>query len=102
MSKHKKVNVYKYVLSKPLFYGRFEFMEDLSMITKEFIMNYDKEDNLSYSFLVDNDYPVYVQPEDSDLLILSEKKKVNIYIKLACSFYHLLHYVCQIKLLHQA
>ena len=31
--KHKKVNVY----------GRFEYMKDLSVLVKEFIMNYNKE-----------------------------------------------------------
>ena len=41
--KHKKVNVYGYVLSKPLLYGRFEYMKDLSVLVKEFIMNYNKE-----------------------------------------------------------
>ena len=41
--KHKKVNVYGYFLSKPLLYGRFEYMKDLSVLVKEFIMNYNKE-----------------------------------------------------------
>ena len=80
-------NMYGYALSRPLPYREFEFVEYLSMITFDFIMNYDEESNISYKLMVDVDYPVYLQPLHKHLLCLPERRVMEAVIKLVCTFF---------------
>ena len=50
-------------------------------------MNYKKESDNCYILIVEVDYPVYLQPLNRDLLILSEKRIVDKVTKLMCTFY---------------
>ena len=87
---------------QPLPYGQYEVVEYLLMFTFDFIMNYDKESDISYALLIDVDYPVYFKPLQRDLPFAPEKRVINGVIKLVCTFYNKKNYLCGIELLQQA
>lgn len=47
---------YRWVLSQSIPYDDFEFVEDLSIIPSEFIMNYDIKDSICYILMIDFDH----------------------------------------------
>lgn len=61
------------------------FVEDLSMITSEFIMNCDIEGDIDYTLRADLEYPVNIQPLHRDLPFLPKKREINGKIKLICT-----------------
>ena len=69
--------MYGYALSQPLPHSRFEVVEYLLMFTFDSIMNYDKESDISYTLLVDVEYPVYFQPLHRGLSFSLEKRVIN-------------------------
>ena len=80
-----------------------QFVEYLSMFTFEFILNYNEESDISYTLMVDGDYPVYcisciscimypvypvsLQPLHRDLPFLPEKRVIYGVMKLVCTLY---------------
>ena len=48
--------MYKWALSQPLPYGRFEYVKDISMFTHDFIIIFDKISDLGYTEIVNIDY----------------------------------------------
>lgn len=55
-------NHYRWALSQLLAYARFDYVEDISMFTHDFIINYNKNSDLGYTLIVDADYPKYLKP----------------------------------------
>lgn len=55
------------------------------MFKFDFIMNYDEENDIGYTLMVDADYPLYLQSSHWDLPILLEKRVINRVTKLVCT-----------------
>ena len=49
-------NQYGWTLSQPVPYGGFNYDEDISMFTHDFIINCNKNSDLGCTFIVDVDY----------------------------------------------
>lgn len=73
---------------QPIPDGRYEVVEYLLMFTFDFIINYDKESDISYTLMIDVDYPVYFQPSQRALPFVPGKRVINGVIKLVCTFYN--------------
>ena len=87
-------------LSQPL---PLPYVEDMSVFTHDFIIDYDKFSDFGDTLIVDIDYPEYLQPLHKDLPFLPERKKVfSKQSKLACTFHNRRTCKCCIKLLQQA
>ena len=65
-------NQYGWALSQSPPCGGFEFVEDLSMITSEFVISYDIKGSASCTLIVDVVYPISLQPLHRDLAFLSD------------------------------
>ena len=52
----------------------FEHVEDVSMFTPNFFINYDKNSDFYYTLLADVNYPEYLKPSRKDLPFLPEKR----------------------------
>ena len=65
-------NQYGWALSQSLPCGGFEFVEDLLMITSEFVISYDIKGSVSCTLIVDVVYPIFLQPLHRDLAFLSD------------------------------
>ena len=52
-------NQYGCTLSQLLRYGRFDYVEDISVFTHDFIINYNENSDLGYTLIVDVNYPEY-------------------------------------------
>lgn len=62
-------------------------MKDLRRLHKTVIRNYDIEDKIGYTLMVDVDYPVYLQLLHKDFSFLHERREINGEIKFVCYFY---------------
>ena len=85
-------------LSQPIPYGRFEYVEDISMFIHAFIITYNKNSNFNYILVVDVDYLEYLQPLHRNFftqrLLLPEKRATIKEKKLACIFHNKINYRC--------
>ena len=75
------------ILMKIYPYGRFDHVEDISIFTNDFVINYNKNSDFGYTLIVYVDYPEYLQPLHKDLLFLHQKIVINKEKKAACTFY---------------
>ena len=57
------------------------------MLTIGFTINYNEESDIGYTFMVDADYLLYLQPLHKVLPFLPEKRVINGINKLVCTFY---------------
>ena len=64
---------YGWDLSEPLLYGQLANVEDISMFTADFTKNYDKNNDLGYTLIINVDCPVYLKPLCRDLPFLACK-----------------------------
>ena len=58
-------------------YGRFDHVEDISIFTDDFIINYNKNSDFDYTLIVYVDYPEYLQSLHKDLRFLHQKIVIN-------------------------
>ena len=58
----------------------------LSMFTVELIMNYNKYGNIGYTFMLDFDYPLYLQLLHRGLPFLTENGVINGFTRLLYVF----------------
>ena len=65
----------------------FEWVEDLSIIDKNFIKNYDEDSDVGYIIEADIEYQKDLQSLHSDLPFLPERMNVNGCKKLVCDLY---------------
>ena len=77
-------------MSQPLPYIQFEYVEYISVFTYDFIINYDKFSDFSYTLVVDVDSPKYLQPEK---VVISKK---------TCTFRDEKTFISHIRLLNKA
>ena len=80
-------NLYGYAMSKKLPVDGFEGAEDLSIIDKDFIINYDQDSDVGYLIEADVEYPRHLYRLHSDLSFLPERMEVNICKKSICNLY---------------
>ena len=89
-------------MCKKLPINHFKWKNNLLKSNKDFIKNYDEDDDIGYILEVDVEYPKDLADLHSDLQFLAEGMKINKCKKLICSFYNKNKYVAPIKLLKQA
>ena len=76
--------LYGFEMSKKLPVDEFKWIDDLSILTEDFIKNYDEEGDTGYLFVVDVQYPKNLHMLHSDLPFLPERMKINKCDKLVC------------------
>ena len=70
---------------KKLPVGDFEWVDDLSIFTEDFVKNYDEDSDIGYHLEVDVEYPRNLHMLHNDLPFLSERIKINNCTKLVCN-----------------
>ena len=78
-------NLYRYAMSKKLPIDNFKWDTDLSIVTEEFIKNYNEKSDTGYLLVVDAIYPENLYKAHSGFPFLLERGKVNKVNKLLCS-----------------
>ena len=89
-------------MSQKLPVNGFEWVEELSQFSKDFITNYDEDSSKGYFFKVDVEYPKKLFNLHSDLPFLLERKKIKKCYKLVCNIHDKENYVVHIRALKQA
>ena len=89
-------------MSKKLPVDGFKWVDDLSILTQDFIKNYDEEGNTGYLFVVDVEYPKNLHKLHSNLHFLSERMKTNKHDNLVCNLNNQENYPVHILVLKQA
>ena len=95
-------NLYVWAMSAALPVNGFDWMEDLSKTSEDFIKNYDKYSDKGYILDVDVEYPKNLHNLHSDLPFLPERMKIDKCSKLVCNLYDKKSYVVHIRSLRQA
>ena len=78
-------NLYGWSMCKKLPVSDYEYMDDISIFTEDFIKNYDEDSDKGYIFVVDVEYPRNLHMLHSDLPFLLERMKVGNCTKLVCN-----------------
>ena len=89
-------------MSKKLPVRDFEWLDNLSMFTEEFIKNYDEDSDKGYILDVDVEYPKKLHSVHSDLPFLPERMKINKCEKLVCNTRNKENYIIHMVSLKQA
>ena len=79
-------NLYHYAMSKKLPTGDFQWIEDTSIFTEDYIKNYDENSDTGYLLVVDVTYPEDIYEKHKHLPFLPEKIKIDKSTKLSCNF----------------
>ena len=95
-------DLYGWTMSQKLPVNGFECVEDLSQFKKDFIKNYDANNDKGYFLEVDVEYPKNLFNHHKDLPFLSERKKFRKCNKLVCDFHYKENYAVHIRTLKQA
>ena len=95
-------NLYGWAICKKLPESDFEWVDDLSIFTEDFIKNYDENSNKRYILEVDVGYPKDLHKLHSDFTFLPERMKINKCTKLVCNVRDKENYVIHISALKQA
>ena len=95
-------NLYGFPMCKKLPVSGFKWADNLSIFTKDFIKNYDEEDDTGYLFVVDVEYPKNLHKLHSDLPFLPERMKINKCDKLVCNLNDKENYPVHVLALKQA
>ena len=80
----------------------FKWVNDISIINKDFVKVYNKNDNKGYILDVDIDYPSKLQNLHSDLPFLPERMIINNTKNLVCNLNDKNNYIVHINVLKQA
>ena len=85
-------NLYGSSMCKPLPHSEFSWVEDLNILTPEFIMNIDDEGEWGYTLEVDLTYPTHIHHKTADLPLAPESSEVtkDMFSPFMHSFYHTL------------
>ena len=70
-------NLYGWAMSKKVPVDGFEWVDDLSIFTEDFIKSYDEEGDVGYLLVVDIEYPKTLGMLHSDLPFMPDRMKVN-------------------------
>ena len=95
-------NLYGWGMSNKLPLESFKWETDLSIITDDFINNYDEKSYIGYLFYADIAYPKNLYELHKDLSFLPDRMKVNKVNKLIASVYDKNNYSIHIYALKQA
>ena len=95
-------NLYGWAMSKKLPVDSFKWVDDLTMLTEDFIKGYDEESDTGYLLFVDIEYPKTLRTLHSDLPFLPDRMKVNKVKKLVCNVTDKENYSIHIFALKQA
>ena len=95
-------NLHGWAISKKLPVDGFNWVDDVSMFTEDFVKSYDEEGDVGYLFVVDIEYPKRLRMLHSDLLFLPDRMKVNKVKKLVCNVTDKENYSIHIVSLKQA
>ena len=95
-------NLYGWGMSKKLPVDGFKWVDDLSMLTEDFIKSYAEEGDVGYLLVVDVEYPKTLRILHSDLPFLPDRMKVNKVKKLVCHVTDKENYSIHIVALKQA
>ena len=79
-------NLYGYAMSKKLPTGDFQWIEDTSIFTEDYIKNYDENSDTCYLLVVDVTYPKELYEKHKYLPFLPEKIKIDKSARLSCNF----------------
>ena len=89
-------------MSQKLLVNNFQWIEDASQFTKDFIKNYNEESDGGYFLEVDVQYPGKLHDLHDDLPFLPERMKIEKIGKRAASLHGKTEYVIHIRHLKQA
>ena len=78
-------NLHGFGMCKKLPVIDFKWVDDLSIFTKDYIKNYDEDNDIGYNLKVDVKYPKNFHKLHSDLPFLPERMKINNCTKLVCN-----------------
>ena len=95
-------NLYGKAMTEKLPVRGFKWVNDISIIDKDFVKDYNKNDNKGYILDVDVDYPNKLQNLHSDLPFLPERMIINNTKKLDCNLNDKNNYIVYINELKQA
>ena len=89
-------------MSKKLPVRGFKWLDNLSMVTEEFIKNCDENNDKGYILDIDVEYPKTLHRVHSDLPFLPERMKINKCEKLVCNIRSKENYIIHMSSLKQA
>ena len=95
-------NLPGYTMSKKLLTSDFQWTDDLSIFTEDYIKNYDENSGAGHLLLLDVTYPKDPDEKHKYLPFLLEKHKIDKSTKLSCNFNDENHYPVHICPLQQA
>ena len=95
-------NLYGYVMSIKLPYGKFKWIDDLSTFTEDFIKNCNENSDIGYLLAADVAYPQNLHENHKYLQFLPVKSKIYKGTKLSCNFNDKKYYPVHISTLKQA
>ena len=95
-------NLYGYAISRKLPASDFQWIEDSSIFTEDYIKNYDENSDTGYLLVVDVTYPKDLYEKHKYLPFLPEKIKIDKSTKLSCNFNDKNYYPVHICALKQA
>ena len=79
-------NLYGYGMIKKLPTGNFQWIEDISIFTEDYIKNYDENSDTGYLLVVDVTYLKDLHENHKYLPFLPDKIKIDNATKLSCNF----------------
>ena len=82
--------------------GNFQWIEDISIFTEDYIKNYDENSDTGYLLVVDVTYPRDLHENHKYLPFLPHKIKIDNATKLSCNFKDKNYYPVHICALNQA
>ena len=89
-------------MSQKLPVGGFKWNKNMLKFNKDFIKNYDEDNDKGYIFEVDVEYPKNLHDLHRDLPFLPERMKINKCNKLVCNLYDKDNYLVHIRSLKEA
>ena len=95
-------NLYGWAMSQKLPTFGFQWVEETSKFTEDFIKNYDEKNEVGYIFEVDTKYLEKLQEFNMDLPFLLERKRPEMVEKLIANIHDKTEYVAHGKSLKQA
>ena len=95
-------NLYGYAMSKKLPASDFQWREDSSIFTEDYIKNYNENSDIGYLLVVDVTYPKDLYENHKYLQFLPEKININKSTRLSCNLNDKKYYPVHICALKQA
>ena len=80
--------LFGWAMEQNLRVGGFEWVSNVSRIDKDFIKNYDENNNIGYFLKVDIEYSKELHDLHGDVQFLPKRMKINKCSKLVCNLYN--------------